>query len=320
MDVAICICTHNPRKALFRTVLEAIARQESAHECSVLVVDNASDTPVTLDDCGPVLRDANMKLRIVREPRRGLVHARLRAVCETDNEWLLFVDDDNELSPDYVANAARIVDEDATIGCLGGKHLLPPSLELPEWMRIEVSGRPGFDHFYAVRDCGEERLVEVTSSWGPWMPPGAGAFVHRRVLDVYTRRVSTQADLDTMALERCSRGDDVWMMAGAASIGMSCAYDPTLALVHHIDPKRLSLAECARMVYRTGRANVVLGRLLPRPPSGLRARTARGLASYVIDSLYPARRLSPAYSVCSFAYFAGHAAETLRAARDAVRA
>jgi glycosyltransferase involved in cell wall biosynthesis len=101
IDVDICVCTHDPRRDVLAIALGSIARQGA----NTIVIDNASNPPLAERDLAPL---AGVPHRLVREPIRGVAFARGRSIRESTAPWILFVDDDNELAPDYLAAALAI--------------------------------------------------------------------------------------------------------------------------------------------------------------------------------------------------------------------
>ncbi len=85
--VAICTLGAHPR---LRESVEAVLAQSRPAE-RVLVVDNDPDTGATRRALAEVRSD---RLRVVPEPRRGLSHARNRALAGCDTDVLAFTDDD----------------------------------------------------------------------------------------------------------------------------------------------------------------------------------------------------------------------------------
>lgn len=73
-----------------------------------IVVDDASTPPIREEVLVP-LHGAGAPPTVTREERSGLIQARLHAIRRTSGGWMLFVDDDNELSDEFVAEglAAR---------------------------------------------------------------------------------------------------------------------------------------------------------------------------------------------------------------------
>ncbi|MBV8534426.1 MAG: glycosyltransferase family 2 protein, partial [Alphaproteobacteria bacterium] len=111
----VCLCTHNPRPEIFHQVLTALRRQTRWDSFELVIVDNASQPPIEEWACRAAL-GPEIRLRIERESTLGIAAARVRAVETTTTDWVLFVDDDTELSPDYVEQGMKIIAENPTIG------------------------------------------------------------------------------------------------------------------------------------------------------------------------------------------------------------
>lgn len=254
--VTVCVCTHNPRRDVLRRCFEAIAAQRAADGLSVLVVDNRSQPPLGVDDIAP-LTAAGLPARIVREERLGNVHSRARAIAESDSPWILFVDDDNELAPDYLACGLAAIGANPALGCFGGRLLLPVGAQVPRWLHPLLS-------FIAIRDYGDTPDVRCEMRDGPWIPATAGAFVRRPVAERYRARVASDpvvANLGRKGRRGLGSCEDTLMMFGGCRLGYLSGYEPTLRLVHHLDPRRFTFGYMVRLMYGYGRSLVQLERL-----------------------------------------------------------
>ena len=130
----LCICTHNPRPGVLSAVLGSVAAQDIAGgSFRFILIDNASTPPVSEEVLAP-LRVAGIEARLLREPAPGLQRARLRAIHATTSEWILWVDDDNELSPDFIRRGFEFIAAHPEVGCFGGKLLLPSELHPAKWV------------------------------------------------------------------------------------------------------------------------------------------------------------------------------------------
>ena len=134
-NVSVIICCYNSAQKLQKT-LEHLANQIISDniKLEVVVVDNAST-----DNTGEVAKliwkqlDPPIPLRVVCEKKSGLVYARICGVKTAKHDLLIFCDDDNWLREDYVQNAVDIMNNNPTIGVLGGQSVLAPHIEAPEW-------------------------------------------------------------------------------------------------------------------------------------------------------------------------------------------
>jgi glycosyltransferase involved in cell wall biosynthesis len=129
--VDVVICTFNNAAGLDEALGRLSAQHEPGFAWSVIVIDNAS-TDRTPEVARAWAARSGPAIRYVREPRRGLTPARLRAVRETDGEWIAFVDDDNLLDPDWLAAMGAAIRARTRAGAIGGRVSLlwdsPPPL------------------------------------------------------------------------------------------------------------------------------------------------------------------------------------------------
>jgi glycosyltransferase involved in cell wall biosynthesis len=257
--ITVCICTHNPRLPLLKRVLESIAAQKAAGAFELLVIDNASTPPLAADVLGP-FDGSSIRARIVREETPGLIHARLRAIAETVGDWMLCVDDDNVLAPNYVAEGLAFVAANPNVGAFGGKLALPSHISPPSWV-------DPFLPYLAVRDQGESVLQGVSSSWEIWEPPAAGAFVAREVLEHFAGFVRTHPP--ALSLGRspgaAASCEDSLLMHSAYQLGLATGYNPALRLEHHIHPSRFAFTNLVRLMQGYGRSHIILDALLRGP-------------------------------------------------------
>lgn len=306
-----CVCTHNPRPAIFRKVLASIARQTLRPPGFELVlIDNASDPPISKAECREII--GPIPLRIERERRVGVAAARLRSVSATSAEWVAFIDDDNELMPDYFECALRIISQNPGLGCFGGKLLLADDITVAPWIRPLLG-------YLAIRDPGDTPLTACTPDWGLWEPPAAGALVRRPLLEHYGAvllRSSASFKLGRSGALSFGAGEDALLMSGAYDLGLAASYQPSLRLIHHIDPSRLRFGYLLQLMYGHGHSRIVLERLLrdmgrrSEVDTGpkLLARTKRAFFLTLVQD--PA--VSLRYACCMAAYRAGSGFARLR--------
>lgn len=120
--VTVAICCHNSENEIEST-LRYLSRQEVHEEIlwEVLLVDNASvDNTVKLAeqtwaDCG-----APVPFRVVEELKLGVTHARKTSVFQSTYAYILMVDDDVWLSPNYVNDGFYIMQKYPIVGVLCG--------------------------------------------------------------------------------------------------------------------------------------------------------------------------------------------------------
>lgn len=256
--IDVCICTHNPRLDILLLVLNSLAQQNvGSRVFRVTIVDNASNPPLPDSMLEPLRKDG-VEVKLVQEPIPGVSRARLRAVAETNGYWVLFVDDDNELPPNYIAEGLAFIKQHPEVGCFGGKLLLAKNLNPSRWV-------VPFLPYLGIKDIGDETLIGKSESWEQWEPPTAGAFVCRPLMDEY-RKQSIRGN-EVFRLGRQGRNslascEDSLIMRNAFRLNLSNAYYPGLTLHHHLDPRRFDFRYLIRLLHGYGVSHVILESIL----------------------------------------------------------
>jgi FkbM family methyltransferase len=303
--VDVCICTHNPRPEVLAIAIRALVRQTVAPGAfRVLVVDNASNPPLREEILAP-LRAAGIEAALAREETPGVIHARLHAARKVRAPWCLFVDDDNELADDYVAEGLAFAARRSYVGCFGGKLLLAANLRPPKWAEP-------FLGYLGIKDEGDQVIVGDTARWGPWEPPGAGSWVRREQLQAFVARV--ERDERTRGLGRTRRDglasrEDSLIAYAAHELGLLAAYNPRLWLLHHLDPARFRARYLFRLLHGYGTSHVHF-EAVKRPPGAAPARTPRQyrgfrFVKHLLKHFNRARKQSLAFGIGIFRYHQG---------------
>jgi len=229
--VSVIVCTHNPRRAYLDAALGALRCQVLASELwELLLVDNASAEPIS-----SWLNLAwHPRGRIVREDRLGLTCARLRGITESKGGLLVFVDDDNVLSPDYLHVALELAEKQPTLGLWSGCIDLDFEVQPPEWTRK-------YWPFLVQRTIERDETTREMWLKEP-LPVGAGMCVRREVALSYLKEASSSAL--RLKLGRCGvnlgSSEDTDMAMLACALGWERGVFRSLRLRHLIPPERLT--------------------------------------------------------------------------------
>lgn len=278
--IELCICTHNPRLGLLANVLRSVVAQDAAAgSFRVVLVDNASAPPVAEEVLAP-LREAGIEARLLRESEPGLQRARLRAIHATASDWVLWVDDDNELFPDFIRRGLEFIAAHPEVGCFGGRLLLPAELQPAKWVNP-------FLPYLGIRDYGDDLIIARLQAWGPAEPAGAGAWVKRVVIDEYLRLAETSDSffkLGRTGSSDLASCDDSCMMRCADTVGLACAYVPSLKLWHHLSPHRFRFRYLMKLMRAYGKSHVMLDVVMNVPAAP--GRPKHGFGRLVKSVLY----------------------------------
>ncbi len=242
MDISVLIPTHNPHPGRLARTLAGLRTQTLAPgRWETILIDNASVPPVAPTDEAPA------GVRIVREPELGLSSARRRGVREATGPLCVFVDDDNVLHPDYLADVARLFAAHPRLGAIGGRSM--PEFESPpaDWQRE-------FFDLLALRDLGAGALVAAElrspgaarNEYPPCAPIGAGMAVRREALLAWASGAKHDNLPDRRGTQLSSGGDND-IVFSVLEQGRHVGYFPELELTHLIPAARLSVSYLARL-------------------------------------------------------------------------
>jgi glycosyltransferase involved in cell wall biosynthesis len=264
VKISAVICTHNPRRDYLERTLESLRGQDLAiDQWELIVVDNHSPEPVS----GHCDLSWHPQGRVVVERELGLTPARLRGLAEAAGEIIVFADDDNVLSPDYLRQVLAIFAEQPRLGCIGAGILRPEfeSEPLPET-------RP-YLSYLALREMDRDVWGNQITGWIPW---GAGLAVRKAVGGLYRKAIARSAlgiSLDRKGDSLISGGDDEFSHVAVAH-GWGVGVFTALEITHLIGSKRLAVPYLERLLEANGATRAMLARLhgewiQPPRPAGL---------------------------------------------------
>jgi len=230
LGVSVIICCSNSIKRLPKT-LEHLSKQYIPTEISweIIVVDNASKdgTAGIAEDIWSNLNMPDVILRIFEQPIAGKTHALKTGIDKSSYEYILICDDDNWLFPDYIAKAYEIMQQNSSIGALGGKGIAVSDAELPIWFEK-------YQHGYAVGSqspsCGD--ISPLIYLWGAGMVLRKSIYSH-----VYSKYPSL---LTGPKGKLITRGEDVELCLRILFSGYKLFYDDNLIFKHYMPENRLT--------------------------------------------------------------------------------
>lgn len=239
LALTVALCTHNPRRDYLDQTIAGLQSQTlNTASWEFLLVDNASTQgSVKANDWS-----WHPSGSLLLEPKLGLTHARLRAMSTAKAELMVFVDDDNLLTPDYLEQVLEIAHAWPLLGVFGGA--IEPEFDIPppDWTRP-------YWQFLAIREVDQARWSnQVTTP--DMVPYGAGFCLRRSIWETYLSKVVN--DPVRLALGRTgsslASAEDVDIWYEALSLGMGAGLFPQLRLKHLIPPGRLQPDYLLRLV------------------------------------------------------------------------
>jgi glycosyltransferase involved in cell wall biosynthesis len=226
-EVTVALCTRD-RAALLHETLDRLTMISVPARLTweVVVVDNGSTdaTPAVIERFA-----ARLPLRSVREPRPGVAHARNAAVAMAAGTSLLWVDDDELVSPAWLVEHLEAARAYPDVEVFGGP-ILPWfegwGTEAPPWLAAAMRTAPGLIGSYGAQDFGATpRLL------GPAEPLWNGNLLVRTAAH---RQVPYDTDLGRRPGSRMG-GEDDDLLRRLRARGAAARWVPS-AWVHHVIP------------------------------------------------------------------------------------
>ncbi|MBW3491681.1 glycosyltransferase family 2 protein [Bacillus sp. FDAARGOS_1420] len=129
--LSVIICTYN-RGDVIGDCLESLLQNNVEQEFfEILIVDNNSK-----DNTKEIVNEfckKNSNIRYVKEEKVGLSHARNKGIIEANGTILAFIDDDVEVSKEYIDSIIKFFDEHPEEVCAGGKIIPVWHFQKPDW-------------------------------------------------------------------------------------------------------------------------------------------------------------------------------------------
>lgn len=266
LQISVIICTHNPRPDYLRRVLDALKGQTlPVEQWELLLIDNVSKEK--LADSWDLTWHPHG--RHIREDELGLTPARIRGIKEATGALLVFVDDDNVLNADYLAECCRIAVEYSFLGVWGGQQTGEFEGEAPEYLKPYLGNIA----------C---RVVEK-NTWSnlPFCyeatPVGAGLCIRKHIAMTYleiTGASQLSKKLDRVGTQLTSCGDHDLAFT-ACDVGSGMGVFTTLKLTHLIPKGRMQREYILRLMEGDAYSTALLRHRRGFPVHGLPKPTLR---------------------------------------------
>ncbi len=247
--ISVITCTHNPKRDYLERVLASLKSQTLAFgQWEYLLIDNAGDGLLSSE----IDLSWHSQARHIREEQLGLTPARLRGIREAEGEILVFVDDDNVLEPNFLANTWEIGRDWSRLGAWGGQ--IEPEFEKnpPDWSKP-------YWNLLAIRQFDRDKWSNLIHQNNA-TPCGAGLCVRKVVAQKYSELVSNDSrrvGLDRKGDLMTSCGDSDLALT-ACDLGMGNGMFQSLKVTHLITAHRLEEEYLLKLVKGISYSSTIL--------------------------------------------------------------
>ena len=246
--VSVIVCCHNSAIRITSTLF--YLKQQvvpDGLEWEVILVDNNSS-----DDTVAVARSLWKEettfapLRIVSEPQLGLSYARKKGIDSSLYDCLVFCDDDNWLSAEYVSTAYNALMAMPDVGIIGGRGLPEYERTPPEWIK-KYAG-------YYATGPQQSASGDITAKGFVY---GAGMVARKSVFSRLEHQGITSLLSDRQGNNLLS-GGDVEFCFQAKMAGYRIWYLENLTFTHFIPASRLDWGYMMALVKGFAASDIIL--------------------------------------------------------------
>lgn len=230
--ISVVICTYNREQYIYEC-LSRVAKNTVKDGWEIVLVNNNS-TDNTAAECERFVKDYMPKnYRYFVETQQGLSFARNRGIAEAHGDWLVFLDDDAMVEPDYIANLQKNLKEHSEAKAFGGS--IEPFFEgeAPAWLS------PWTMIFVSAIDLGNAVVPFKNKQY----PIGANMGISRAAIE--------RVGVFNTALGRVGNnllgGEEKDLFNRIRQAGIEILYFPDIKVRHCIPPKRTTKEFIAKL-------------------------------------------------------------------------
>lgn len=215
----------------------------------IIVNNNSTDHTVSVALSEWKLYGLTAPFQIVDEARPGLSFARERGSAIAQYDYIIFCDDDNWLSENYVHEINQLFTIHSDVDIIGTDSYADYERQPPEWF-LQHTG------YYAIGCLGGTE--DITNSRGTvW---GAGMAVRREKLNAFRQRNFEQVLSDRVG-KKMTTGGDTELCFALRALGSKIFYTNSCFIKHYMPENRFDLKKFFELMFQNGFSSVYLSYL-----------------------------------------------------------
>lgn len=246
IQFSIIVCTHNPSDFIFRRLLSALSKFTKTNNIfEILLVDNNSQTFIGFKDyVKDFVSNPLNNARVLHEEKPGLTSARLKGISESNSDWLIFFDDDNEPDEFYLSACSSIILQHPEV-CAWGPGVVKVEYlkeKIPVWFKKNKQ-------FYQESFI-ESVLFDNKAEWCNCYPNGTGLVIKKEVANYYKVLIDTGLlSLSDRIGKSLVSGGDTQMVLCGLKLGYFAGVSPNLKLNHLISENKINRSYLFKHAY-----------------------------------------------------------------------
>jgi glycosyltransferase involved in cell wall biosynthesis len=242
--ISVVICCYNSAKKLPDTLKYLSEQVVNQIAWEVIIIDNAS-TDETAEIAIQTWSqfNKNISFRVITENTPGLSAARYCGIKNAKYEYIIFCDDDNWLSPDYLSIVYQNFQLLPNVGTMGGRSEAVFEIDPPKWLIPYLSA-------YAVGKQARSSGI-INYRRFVW---GAGMAVKNSLISAIYQQ-GFQSILTDRKGKALNSGGDGEICEVIMQAGYHLYYDENLFFQHFITKDRVSWSYLCRLYRGFGKSH-----------------------------------------------------------------
>lgn len=240
LNFSFLICTRNSAR-LITEVIHSIINQTDNNEIIEIIIVDFKSTDSTFESARNIITESNINLVEINCEVGGKSPALILGLDAARGDYIVIVDDDNILFPDYIREAKQLLSRDK-IGCIGAQGVIDSRLLLPDWFLKYKS-------IYAID-------LPVNGKNVDWIW-GAGSIINKiawNKLRSEEFKFVLNPERQTSSTPISIGGEDVELSLAIKLIGYEVLISDKLKFIHSFEQSRLTENYLLQTSYGVSRA------------------------------------------------------------------
>jgi glycosyltransferase involved in cell wall biosynthesis len=242
---SIAICSYNPNPISLTRLLLAINQiiKTTQEEIAIVIIDNNSVPALQSRTEVQDFLAKTPQARCIIEHQQGLTAARCLAIKSTSAPIMVFFDDDNEPSPNYLQVLSQHFDQYPDVGIWGPGIITVEYLEpVDTWFQQHPEK---FQQRQSPFAFSAEKAV-----WKKCYPNGTGFALRRDILDLYVSKIENGTlNLTGRNGQSLTSAEDVQIVWEGIKLGYAAGMIPDLCCNHLIPASKANIPYLKRLSF-----------------------------------------------------------------------
>ena len=272
--LSLIIATFNRAQQLTVTLQSLVGQTAPIGTWECIVVDNNSTDNTAEIFSQFAAQHPSLDIRMVRETRQGLSHARNRGIAESKGDYIAIIDDDEYVNPDFIQAYIHFFDSNADCPVAGGRVIA----EYPSGVRPKQ-----VSHYIEQALANPMHYGDAVRPFPAGKIPAGGNMAFRR--ETLLRYDGFNISLGRTG-KQLTGGEESDLFERMKADGIEFFYVPNAIIRHVIPPAKLTIEYIRRLAFGTGISQYRRAKLHNRTATLYLGEFAKWIATLGLGAMY----------------------------------